>query len=313
MLSTNSVFHPDSSRPFRSESERVEALVRFYQVIAMYQKNDDIKLGGFDRARLVQLTYEHCCSQRSQDRFLVTAYHQMGLEYFPDDTELSFDFKDSLYRFADHLMNFYFQPFRLWALFKRQPTAKSSSACLIRDRHKCVVSRKFDVDEAMERYERHGPEGAVDDDGARLFGTGYNQDRLVVTHILPPVDRIYTGNNAVLELLDDGVTDTIEGVSNTLTLTARNEFSFSNFGMFFERVGKEENTYVIKTFLPRALNQPLTRTLFVPQDTSIDMPSARLLNVHRAMAQILHLSGAGAYIDEKLDISSSYEVPKSLA
>lgn len=45
---------------------------------------------------------------------------------------------------------------------------------------------------------------------------------------------------------------------------------------------------------------PVTRTLFVTDTHTIDPPSPRLLAVHRAIAHILHLSGAGRYIDHVL-------------
>lgn len=48
------------------------------------------------------------------------------------------------------------------------------------------------------------------------------------------------------------------------------------------------------------LGLPVTRTLFLAEDRLIDTPSPRLLAIHRAIAHILHLSGAGEYIDRIL-------------
>ena len=50
----------------------------------------------------------------------------------------------------------------------------------------------------------------------------------------------------------------------------------------------------------RNLAFPITRTFYLTDDRSIDPPSPRLLAVHRAIAHILRLSGAGEYIDRLL-------------
>lgn len=54
-------------------------------------------------------------------------------------------------------------------------------ACLFRDRYRCVISRKFDLAEALKRG-RHGGE-ARDEDGVPLEGQSF--DALEVAHILP--------------------------------------------------------------------------------------------------------------------------------
>lgn len=45
---------------------------------------------------------------------------------------------------------------------------------------------------------------------------------------------------------------------------------------------------------------PITRDLFVTSDHNIDPPMSRLLAIHRACCLIMHLSGAGDYIDKVL-------------
>lgn len=55
-------------------------------------------------------------------------------------------------------------------------------ACLVRDRHRCVISRQFDQNEAFKRMTRYGDE-ARDDDGVSLIGEAF--DALEVAHILP--------------------------------------------------------------------------------------------------------------------------------
>lgn len=77
---------------------------------------------------------------------------------------------------------------------------------------------------------------------------------------------------------------------------------FGNFSVLFKPVPGQEHTYRIDTFLPAGILPalPVTRTLYLTNDRSIEPPSPRLLGIHRAIAYILHLSGAGKYIDNIL-------------
>ncbi len=54
--------------------------------------------------------------------------------------------------------------------------------CLIRDRHRCVVSRRFDANTAIQRMESSSDD-AEDDDGNPLQGQDF--DYVEVAHILP--------------------------------------------------------------------------------------------------------------------------------
>jgi 5-methylcytosine-specific restriction endonuclease McrA len=56
--------------------------------------------------------------------------------------------------------------------------------CLIRDRHQCVISRRFDRDEALQRVKRDS-EDAKDDDGRLLKDESERSTALEVAHILP--------------------------------------------------------------------------------------------------------------------------------
>ncbi|KIH91079.1 hypothetical protein SPBR_02107 [Sporothrix brasiliensis 5110] len=107
-------------------------------------------------------------------------------------------------------------------------------------------------------------------------------------------------------MFDRGVVHLIDGVDidrprNALTLAPLMHGHFGAFRIYFEEVHGQYNTYRIGSFLSalhnRAINLPVTRTLYVTEDRTIDPPSPRLLAVHRAIAHILHLSGAGEYID----------------
>ncbi len=110
-------------------------------------------------------------------------------------------------------------------------------------------------------------------------------------------------------MFDHGVGHLIEGVkidrpSNALTLTMNMHELFGDFHVYFEPMpDAEPHTYSIQSFLdPRftPLLLPVTRTLFLTPERTIDPPSPRLLAIHRAVARILHLSAAGGYIDQVL-------------
>jgi hypothetical protein len=57
--------------------------------------------------------------------------------------------------------------------------------CLKRDRHRCVISGRFDDAEALERVEREGDDEAKDDDGNKLKREAGTFAPLEIAHILP--------------------------------------------------------------------------------------------------------------------------------
>ncbi|KAK0654984.1 hypothetical protein B0T16DRAFT_450731 [Cercophora newfieldiana] len=111
---------------------------------------------------------------------------------------------------------------------------------------------------------------------------------------------------AILNMFDVGVIHLIEGTNinrpyNAMTLSLEMHRLFGNFDIFFERVTETPHTYNIRTFDPffeKGLNLPVRRTFF--EHPSIDPPSERLLALHSAIGHVLHLSGAGEYIDRIL-------------
>lgn len=112
-------------------------------------------------------------------------------------------------------------------------------------------------------------------------------------------------------MFDIGIARLIEGVEidrpfNTLSLRPEYHRHFGAFELFFtELLDQEPHTYKIETFEGAifdglGLSFPLIRTLLLSPDRNIDPPSSRLLAIHRAIAHILHFSGAGEYIDRLL-------------
>lgn len=111
-------------------------------------------------------------------------------------------------------------------------------------------------------------------------------------------------------MFDCGVAHYIEGTDidrprNAITLSQELHGHFGEFKICFEPVpDREGHTYRFHSFyLPfvtRQLDLPNERTLFLAKDRNIDPPLPRFLALHRAIAWILHLSGAGEYIDQIL-------------
>ncbi|OAA63481.1 hypothetical protein SPI_03644 [Niveomyces insectorum RCEF 264] len=240
-------------------------------------------------------------------------------------------------QFTDYLIENFFLPLKACAVKTPQPTPAPLSIptipaedvlpgsrarvstlrrdCLIRDKHRCVVTRKFDKQEARRRYTTHG-QNAVDDDGQVLEWTNNaGFQTLEVAHILPhslinlegSPHMVAARKNAldILNMFDMDVHRLITGTdidrpTNALTLTTECHEEFGSFRMYFEATGPPR-TYRIASYDLPALSmvpQPLTRTLF--QSPTIDSPHPRLLAVHAAIARVLHMSGAGEYCDRIL-------------
>lgn len=118
----------------------------------------------------------------------------------------------------------------------------------------------------------------------------------------------------ILDMFDPGITHLIDGQDidrpyNALTLTHALHMRFGGLEVYFEppppaEDAPQKNTYVIRSTQSYAWRRnprfPLRRTLLTSPNKTIDPPSPRLLSMHRACALILHLSGAGEYIEKIL-------------
>ncbi|KAM3501172.1 hypothetical protein MY10362_005769 [Beauveria mimosiformis] len=121
------------------------------------------------------------------------------------------------------------------------------------------------------------------------------------------LDSSREGALQILNMFDTDVVHFIEGPDidrprNAMTLTHNLHQDFGDFQIYFEPEA-QANTYRINTFLPAAIHNflPVTRELFLTEDRTIEPPSPRFLAIHRAIAHILHLSAAGAFIDTILN------------
>lgn len=110
----------------------------------------------------------------------------------------------------------------------------------------------------------------------------------------------------ILKMFDPNAIYLINGTDidrprNALTLTRDIHTLFGSFEIAFEPVGPRPHTYKVDyvdpEFLSRVADLPVIVTFHIMPDRSIDPPSPQLLNIHRAIGRILHLSAAGEYID----------------
>ncbi|OAA36887.1 hypothetical protein NOR_07407 [Metarhizium rileyi] len=315
-----------SSSPPLADNVRNQADDRFHQIVEYFSNRDPDSKSKFNRPKLVELVYRYAISQKSKENVLRAFFRAMelpmegGLINFSNEKTLLL----RLIGFADHLVNNFFMPLRAATAKTPQPTPHYRSAtlrsssrdfvgtlerlstlrgdCLIRDRHRCIISRAFDITKASER---ETPEGQILDDDGKLVKDD-NVNYLEVAHILP--HSLNDSQKTALEILnmfDNNITHLINSVEidrpcNALTLTLSLHRAFGNFDVYFTPIPNRTHTYEIKTFLRTSFHRvlPVTRELYLTTDRNIEPPSPRLLALHCAITHILHLSGAAGYIDK---------------
>jgi hypothetical protein len=246
--------------------------------------------------------------------------------------------RESLVAFAKYLVDNFLLPLKALAGKTPQPTpalSRSTTAdvaigtpqrvsnlrksCLIRDRYRCVITRRFDAQEAQTRYKRDGRD-VKDDDGKSLLPERDTMAYLEVAHIIPHSLKSITGDGGdrklaeskqiahrVLAMFNPGAIHLIDGVDidrpmNALTLTHDLHRLFGNFEIAFQPVGTQPHTYKVDYVesdrMGRVEKLPVTVSLFLTPDRSVDPPSPQLLAIHSAIGRILHLSAAGEYIND---------------
>ncbi|KAJ5254038.1 hypothetical protein N7524_011218 [Penicillium chrysogenum] len=178
------------------------------------------------------------------------------------------------------------------------------------------LSRKFDRAAARKRFEENA-ESCADDDGNLLKDKSSDEFQyLEVAYILPyylatvaPSETDLSDSKKkalrILDIFDPRIIylvnrPEIDSPINALTLTLDYHRLFGEFKIYFEPTKSSP-------FLRDPLF-PITRSLTLSPYRTVDPLSSRLLGVHRAIALIMKLSGAGEYIErvlrdiEELDI-----------
>lgn len=112
----------------------------------------------------------------------------------------------------------------------------------------------------------------------------------------------------ILDMFDPGLSHRLDGPNidrsvNALTLTLDYHRLFGEFQIYFEPTGRPLEYKIDSLENSPFLRDPLfpvTRTLTLSPNLTIDPPDPRLLRVHSAIAHIMKLSGAGDYIERVL-------------
>ncbi|KAK3687440.1 hypothetical protein B0T22DRAFT_527268 [Podospora appendiculata] len=260
---------------FENEEQRDQAIDRFRRIVAHFgnteqQPASSRSYNGYNRPALVRLIFEYARSLESQDAcgpprakpLSPTPTYHIEVQQVQTQEE------------QQRMQEFVGTPERMGAL---------RGLCLTRDRHRCVITRAFNKDELAQRL-RQSPQSPARDDDGNVLNPRDGYSHLEVAHILP-----------------FGLTKAEEGgelsESKKATIAILNMF---DIGIFFERVADDDtaDTYQIQTFHPflsAQLQFPICRTFF--SHASIDPPLERLLELHSAIGHVLHMSGAGEYIN----------------
>jgi len=252
--------------------------------------------------------------------------------------EQSDELQGTLINFSDYLVNNFFLPLKASGRKTPQPTPTALSLtqtpdnvvgttqrlahlrqqCLTRDRYRCVISRKFDLNEAKARWKRDGAD-SKDDDGVLLKNE--KPEYLEVAHILPHSLTSLSGDVGdlqlseskrialqILKMFDPDASHLIEGPDidrsiNAIVLTHHWHQEMGDFAVSFQpTIDRSPHSYKIDYIDPnRPFRDPLLpviRQLYTTPTKTIDPPAPRLLAIHHAtIARILCLSGAGEYIN----------------
>ncbi|KAF4764967.1 hypothetical protein HAV15_003270 [Penicillium sp. str.  len=186
---------------------------------------------------------------------------------------------------------------------QHRPARGSVYLFLMRDRHRCVVSRKFDRAAARKHFEENA-ESCADDDGNPLKDESSDQFRyLEVAHILPHCLTTVASGETDLSDSKKNALRILDIRMNALTLTLNYHRLFGEFKIYFEPTGTRHKYRIDSTERSPFLRNPLfpvTRSLTLSPHRTVDPPSPRLLDVHRAVALIIKLSGAGEYTERVL-------------
>ncbi|CAG9986480.1 unnamed protein product [Clonostachys byssicola] len=133
--------------PILGTDQRTDAKRRLYHIVEHFEAASSRRSNGdYSCPRLVHPIYDYALSEESRDNFLQAFSRAMALSIDGSEEDgVQGGDAEAVVGTTDRL-------------------AALRGACLIRDRHRCVISRKFDLGEADKRMERDGDD-ARDDDG----------------------------------------------------------------------------------------------------------------------------------------------------
>ncbi|KAI1424058.1 hypothetical protein F5Y12DRAFT_754595 [Xylaria sp. FL1777] len=175
--------------------QRNDAKRRFYRIVEHFRGDIAVNSSQYKPSLLIRYPYEYALSDESRDNFLRAFFRALALSLTGQDNDNDLDDLENLrslfFGFASYLLDNFFLPIKASTKKTPQPSPAYHSAvervqggaqgfvgtpdrlsqlrgaCLVRDRHRCVITRKFDWTEAASRTRKHG-EDARDDDGTLL-------------------------------------------------------------------------------------------------------------------------------------------------
>ncbi|KAJ5200406.1 hypothetical protein N7472_005610, partial [Penicillium cf. griseofulvum] len=287
---------------------------------------------GYRPTALIQATLEHVTSPDTFITFFLTyIYKDLRFdEGHAVDSNITHALEPEqinklhggLEKFAKYIVENFLLPLRASSVKTPQPTPTSLSSLqsststgtrqrisilrqkyLIRDRHRCVVSRKFDRAAARKRFEENA-ESYANNDGNLLKDKSSDQFQyLEVTHILPYCLTTVASGETDLSDSKKNALRILDIPINALTLTLDYHRLFGEFKIYFEPTGTRHQYRIDSTECSPFLRDPLfpvTRSLTLSPHRTVDPPSPRVFDIHRAIILIMKLSSASEYIKRVL-------------
>lgn len=185
--------------------------------------------------------------------------------------------------------------------------------CLARDGGRCVMTRTYD-NRYLEtlyaglppRRRRHMPAGGKTE-AAHIIPHSLNSLHADATILHPSKRMVWR----ILNMFAPGVSNSLAGdlidtPMNAMMLTADIHERFGNLDCYLQQTS-EANTYTFHMVRGKAplvpSATPTEKIVFTNHDQEpfADLPSPRLLAIHRACCMMLSMSGAAEYVENLLD------------
>lgn len=187
--------------------------------------------------------------------------------------------------------------------------------CLARDGNRCVVTRKHDrkyIDGLRKRTGRRILQIGIKTEAAHIIPHALNALSENATDLHPSKQTVWR----ILNMFDPGISSILSGTlidtpMNAMMLAAELHDRFGNLQCYLQEaptVG--ENTYTFHTTrgastLDPAFAPAASHIVFTNHERGgaapADLPSPRLLALHRACCLMLSMSGAAEYVENLLD------------
>lgn len=240
---------------------------------------------------------------------------------------------NTLARFANDFMEGFFVPFKAQgrctpaASTLITPTSRSEpgadqgtpnrlhnlrALCLARDGNRCVVTRRLDSTYLQDLYTRSGSHRAVTaakTEAAHIIPHSLNALAADATELHPSKCTVWR----ILNMFDPGISRVLAGSlidspSNAMIMIPELHHRFGRLQCYLQEVPGQADTYSFHSTrgaaaLDRKDGPRGRNVVFVNHETDgvkAELPSARLLKIHRACCLMLAMSGAGEYVERLL-------------